>query len=205
MSYAISIPYSEFTLVVNCKCGTESLLTWCRQVLKGWDYEKSVSPNIHNRMRPAIHEGTIYGPTLFIVRDPIHRFVSCYFNKIGNPDEKRYFKEGLSLLQWAERLQNRKYRFANEHWRPQSQMLSRIADQRQMRLVALPEAEAHLRQLMRCVGAPCPPLVKESKRNPRRYSKAPEELVNDQIVAMLKRSYREDFILFDRARLTKTP
>lgn len=205
MSYAISIPYSDKTLVVNCKCGSESLLTWVRQVLKGWDYDKAKSPNIHDRMRPAVHSGTIYGDVLFVVRDPIHRFVSCYFNKIGNADDKRYFRDGLTLHEWAVELTSREYREKNEHWSPQSRMLDYVHDQRRMTLVPLPEIEAHLRSLMRRVKAPCPPLVTESYRNPRRYHRPPEELVNDEIVSMLRRSYRKDFILFDRAKLTPSP
>lgn len=205
MSYSISIPYSDTTLVVNCKCGTESLLTWCRQVLKGWDHGKAVSRNIHARMRPAIHGGMIYGNVLFVVRDPVHRFVSCYYNKIGNADERRYFRKGVTLHQWSEMLLTKKYRFSNEHWIPQSHMLPRIHDQRKMRLVPLPDVEKFLQQLMRRAEAPCPSLVNDSTRNPRRYDRTPEELVNEEILGNLRRAYREDFILFDRAKLTPLP
>lgn len=204
MSYAVQVPYTDTTLIVNCKCGTETILTWVREVIKGWDHEKAVSQNIHARMRPATHLGMVYGKTIFVVRDPVHRFVSCYYDRISNPKWKRYYRPNVTIEQWAKELTNRDYRYSNEHWRPQAAMHSMIHRLDLVAYVDLYHLKPRLDHLLAQVSCPSPPLINDKSAD-KRYTGKPEAQVNPTILQHLRESYKEDFRIYELAKQTPTP
>ncbi len=197
MSYAISLPYTDKTIVVNCKCGTDSILTWVRQVIKGWTLDRSLARNIHRRMRPAVHSGTIYGPTIFVVRDPASRFLSCYYDRINRKEAKTY-NPHITLDGFIERLRKRSYRHSDEHWRPQFTMAKWIHDIDKAEFLTIGSLERVLSTYLSDVGCPCPRLV-NLKDSRRRYEGGPEDHLSPEQILSINEIYNKDYELYQKA------
>ena len=162
-----------------------------------------------------------------VVRDPVDRFISLYFDKIANPERKKNFlflrnvlkplgmrfgrKPGLEahranmliLIDWFElNIAGKTDRPVNFHWRPQMRKYNRV---KKLDPVLIP---------LECLNEALPALlepvipdirekmeaVKSRNPSPKPYSHA--ELRTEALVKRIREVYHKDAALVEKARET---
>jgi hypothetical protein len=141
-------------------------------------------------MRPAVLEGPIPGKVLFVLRDPVHRFASAYFEKISNPRSPLY-RNGVSMLEWAEALQDPTYRDSDWHWEAQTNLTKRFITPELVTHADLYVVQEFLDVLMDGTGKESPRLL-NTKVKERRYEGHIMDHVTPEIVAFINAAYTKD-------------
>lgn len=205
MSFAINIPSINTKVIIGLKCGSHSLLTWLRAVIMNTSFEEAEDKNIHRVMFGLSHNGWIKGDSILVMRDPVDRLVSCYFNKISNPlcnnpkHKNQLYIEGLTLEGFIDKLgSDDKFLHENSHWIPQTNVLKRVKDNSKVTVVDLKNSSEFFSLLFYGEKLPSVEIINK-KVEKRRYEGEPADYCTLEMIEKIKKIYAKDYEWFNRA------
>jgi hypothetical protein len=195
----------KFNLFAFTKCATETLETWFVELELGKDFVEK------NTRKPQDVHDIRWGwkfcskrkytkeyYTAAVVRNPFHRIVSCYFDRISNPKARQYDPTFTSFKQWVLQLDpdpKKRIRFDN-HWKPMTcefQVEDVIVDQ----FIQLENFQEDMDKFLKKVSLPgCE--FKNRKASLRLYKNPYQQYYDKEIFDHAAKLYAEDLELLSQ-------
>jgi FkbM family methyltransferase len=184
-------------IFVSHKCGSGTVLQWLHMLEDGLTLaECRAIKKFHatSERRFGVNTATHPGAhRVAVVRNPYHRLVSCYFDKIEAPKNQWVFggrKTSLEdFVSWLEMDDNLD---SNTHWQPQSRQIGAYDT-----LIRLEHWRAGLLELQRRLDLPhFEAAFLNTKQSVRRYAGDWREHLTPSLYQRIGHLYREDFERF---------
>lgn len=206
------LPFKEGFLVNTMpKCACDTLRWWWfLHTHKGIEYHYNAEPEgwdftIHRHVE-ALLEDSHYeaeitnlkynAPCITVIRNPLRRVVSAYYDKISNKNNVHFYKPGLTIVRWLEQLHKNRRRSGmwDNHFKPQSKQLTDIG--KEQRYVRLEYFNVDLPKVLEDIDIEVPRFT-NWKKNTRNYKGDALGYLSGEAKALAEDIYADDMKLWE--------